>query len=289
MEAVGLAGLWKFRLTPAHCSERWIPFLDRTTPAQTFLCHGQALRPTSLQAPGQEVRLRRIVVYCNGGHEALFNGGPWIEENFLLTQYTWLNGPQLTTYSTSALRMLQNQQVANDHPAIRKWEAQLHTRLPEHIWHNTCLPFRSAKENFFLWQIIFRAIATLSWVFPNRPHSDCVTWCHRCPLQVREDILHCLWQCPSSQECWNWIGELITRAAGYILAASFHHGCPHPPGCYIPSRIRSRFHLLFGKFCGLPCVGSCGRQGMSACSHNSLRIPKLLFGRRGIVLVLSSG
>lgn len=160
----------------------------------------------------------------------------------MMSQYTWQDGHPLTTYSTAAVRMLQNQHIANDHPTIRKWEVQLQTRLPEHIWHNTWLPFRSAKENFFLWQIIYRAIATLSWVFPNRPHSDSVTWCPRCPLPVREDILHCLWQCPSSQECWNWIGEIVTTAAGYtqrvpITAARILLATAFPNSVELPFRL----------------------------------------------------
>lgn len=140
VESIGLAGsqmVWKFMLPPAHCTESWLPFMDRTTPTQAFICHGQSLRPISLKAPGPEVRLCRIVVYSNGGPKPGVNGGPWMGGNILLTQYQWKGGTQLTDYATSSLRQLQNQQKARDHPAIHKWETQLDTRLPEHMWHNT--------------------------------------------------------------------------------------------------------------------------------------------------------
>lgn len=235
VESVNLVGhqkVWKFMLTTEHCTERWLPFLDRSSPTHAYVCNGQSLRPIALAAPGPEVILRRIVVYSGGQHKLSINGGPWVEDNLLLTQYHWRGGIPLTASTTRVMRRVQNQQQAGVHPAIRKWESQLDMRLPEHIWHNMWLPFRSAKENMFLWQIVFRAIATLSWVFPNRPDTDRSTWCPRCPLGVKETTLHCLWQCPSSQVCWSWIGWLLARAAGYsqgvqltagqiILAASF--------------------------------------------------------------------
>lgn len=220
VESVGMAGskkVWKFMLRPEHCTENWLPFLDRTAPAQTFACIGQSLRKIPLYAPGPEVILRRIVVYRTCNRSSGWNVGPWTGDNILLTQYTWKGGTPLTDSSTASLRRIQNQHNVREHPAIRRWETQLDTRLPEHVWHNTWLTFRSEKVNTFMWLIIFRAIATLSWVFPDRPHTDVSTRCPRCNLGVREDILHCLWNCPSSQVCWSWIATLLTRAAGLAL------------------------------------------------------------------------
>lgn len=173
-------------------TERWLPFLNRTSPTKAFTYHGQSLRPIPLRAPDSEVILRRIVVYANRSHNLRLNGGPWSGDNTLLTQYQWKGGTPLTHSSTALLRKVQNQHLASKHPAFRKWESQLDFRIPDHIWHNPWLPFRSAKENTFMWQVIFRAIATLSWVFPGRPSSDSSTWCPRCPLGVKEDILHSL-------------------------------------------------------------------------------------------------
>lgn len=160
--------VWKFLLPPARCTTQWLPFLDRSTPKQTFIREGQSLRSIALRPPDAAVWLRRIVVLYKGYHKEAVHGGLWMEDNIMLTQYLWKGGPQLTTYSTASIRQLQNQQQARTHPAIRKWEIQLGTRLPDHVWHNTWLPFRAAKVNMFLWLVLFRAIATLSWVFPNR-------------------------------------------------------------------------------------------------------------------------
>lgn len=149
-------------LPPENCTAQWLPFLDRTSPTKAFICRGHSLQPISLQIPDSEVILRRIVVYDTGSHTRKLNGGPWRGESTLLTQYQWRGGTPLTHSSTDLLRKVQNQQVACTHPAIRKWEAQLACRIPEHIWHNTWFPFRSAKENTFMWQVIYRTIATLS-------------------------------------------------------------------------------------------------------------------------------
>lgn len=211
--------VWKFMLPSTQCTVAWLPFMDRSDPKQVFLREGQSLRPIALQAPGPEVWLRHIVVFHRGPHQAAVHGRIWKEDNLMLTQYKWKGGPQLTSYSTGTSRHLQNQTQVWNHPAIQKWETQLGVRLPEHIWHNTWLPFRSAKVNTFLWLVVFRAIATLSWVFPNRPHTDPTTWCPRCTLGIREDILHCLWQCLTSQLCWLWSGWVLSRAVRYSLHA----------------------------------------------------------------------
>lgn len=243
VESTNLEGLqmaWKFMLPAANCTERWLPFLDRALCTQTFICQGQILNPTSLRIPGPEVHLRRIVILSNG--RQTINGGPWIGDNILLTQYQWKGGTPLNHSSTSLLRQIQNSQQAQEHPAIRKWESQLSVRLPEHIWHNTWLPFRAAKENTFLWLIIYRAIATLSWVFPGLPSTDSSTWCPRCPLRMKEDILHCLWLCPSSRIYWLWTEGIISRAAGLTLrvqltAAQVLLAAPFSDAIEVPFRL----------------------------------------------------
>lgn len=286
VESLNLPGLhlvWKFLLPPVHCTERWLPFMDRSSPAQAFSCRGNILQAIPLRTPGVEVRLRRIVVYSNGKQH--INAGPWHGDNILFTQYHWQGGTPLTHSSTHLLRQIQNQHQARDHPAIRKWETQLASRLPEHIWHNTWLPFRSAKENSFMWLILFRAIATMSWVFPGRPDTDDSTWCPRCPGGVREDILHCLWQCPTSQICWLWTAWIITRAAGsstqvqltaaqIILAASF------PNAIEVPFCL---WQILRASMCWHSWIAR------NVSSLTSPWIQKLSLGKRGIVSALICG
>lgn len=101
VESVNLRGpkqVWQFMLPPAHCTERWIPFMDRTSPSKAYVCQGLVLRPTELRAPSATMVLRRIVVYSGGSRFGL-NGGPW-PDNQLLTQYQWQGGTPLTNSSS---------------------------------------------------------------------------------------------------------------------------------------------------------------------------------------------
>lgn len=70
-----------------------------------------------------------------------------------------------------------------------------------------------------LWQVLYRSIATQSWRFPTRSSLDASTWCTRCSLEVKENIIHCLWACPISLPCWRWGEELLRTAS----ASHTHH------------------------------------------------------------------
>lgn len=65
----------------------------------------------------------------------------------------------------------------------------------------------------FLWQMLFRAIATQSLRFPGRIATDPATWCLRCNSGMQEDVTHCIWQCEISQSCWSWGAVVLVRAA----------------------------------------------------------------------------
>lgn len=108
------------------------------------------------------------------------------------------------------------------HPAIQKWETDLNCSLPEAVWAETWISFCAAKENAFLWQLIFRAFATLSWRFPARPHTDLLVWCLRCNQGLREDHLHCIWLCSSSHRCWQWCDQGSTPAGRGVHLAKIY-------------------------------------------------------------------
>lgn len=43
-----------------------------------------------------------------------------------------------------------------------------------------------------------------------RPENEESTWCTRCMGQVKEDVLHCIWGCEISRQCWNWSEFLLS-------------------------------------------------------------------------------
>lgn len=190
--------IWQFMLPPAQLTVAWIPFMNHNCPVRTFKLTGIHLVPTCLLAPVLLISLWRIVALNQGGAKLAVHGGVWMEGNLLLTQYNWKNGTPLGNTSMHQLRgfLLLNQVRA--HPAIRNWETELGCPLPESIWLETWVSCRAAKENAFLWQIIFRAFATLSWHFPTKLQTDPTLWCTRCTEGLREDHLHCIWSCAAS-------------------------------------------------------------------------------------------
>lgn len=58
------------------------------------------------------------------------------------------------------------------HPAIQSGRLMLVVVLRNLSGRETWIPLRSAKEIAFLCQMIFCAVATLSWRFLDRPHTD---------------------------------------------------------------------------------------------------------------------
>lgn len=154
--------------------------------------------------------------------------------------------------STTSLQRMQNTSMASSHVALHKWGTQLGSPLPKHIWQDTWLPYRSAKENTFLSQIAYGAIATLGWRFPYLPHSDlALVHCPRCNLNLQEDVVHCLWQCPVSATCWRWCDSLLARAAQRQLAV-IQLQSPHvlvpvlPDHWNVPARL---WHIVRAAMC----------------------------------------
>lgn len=131
-----------------------------------------------------------------------------MERSFLL-QYTWADGTPFLETTTSLLSSLQAHQRFRPHKAATRWEAELGTPVQPNVWSGIWLNFRSASENTFLWQVFFRVIATQRWRFPYLLPNDPQTFCTRCDLGERDDILHCLWSCPNPRICCQWGWNLL--------------------------------------------------------------------------------
>lgn len=208
---------WKYQLPAAHLTSAWLPFMQRNNPQASFSVEGGLLTATKLSPPDPK-RSRRMVVRDPGGAKRAAHGGPWMNENLILTQYRWSGGGQVINSSSEPLpyvytktqhRLGSTLQFASGKPCSG-------ITIPETVWEDLWWPFRSAKKNAFLWQLLYellyRAIATLHWSFPSRPYSDPSTWCPRCTAGVMADVVHCIYQCPILKSCWEWCGSLLARA-----------------------------------------------------------------------------
>lgn len=122
--------------------------------------------------------------------------------------------------------------IASDHMLPSPWEHILACEIPDNIWKITWLKYRAECKNAFLWQLLYRVIATIRWCFPRRLATEISTWCTRCVVGTREDIIHCLWSCPVYHLCWQWgVYLLQQRLVGVINLQPAHvfFALPHPP------------------------------------------------------------
>lgn len=138
------------------------------------------------------------------------NLGLWRDSSHFLKQYRWTDGTRILHSSTAQIRLLQVHGQGGPHGALEKWARQLSRPIPFDVWEATWLRYRSAAENTFLWQLLYRIPATNTWRFPGRPATDAETWCTRCPLSIPEDAFHCVWSCAVSRPCWEWCSRILT-------------------------------------------------------------------------------
>lgn len=134
-------------------------------------------------------------------------------ERAFLLQHGWQDGTTLLDTSATQLRSLQARHRQVPHKATQKWEIALSSPLPVNVWMNTWLPYRGTSENTFMWQLLYRVIATQHWRSPSTPATDPDVWCTRCNLGIMEDTEHCVWSCPISATCWQWGNHLLRLSA----------------------------------------------------------------------------
>lgn len=245
--------VWQFSVPGLAVSNRWAEIHPRFTPTKTFEVRAGALVPRTGNRPAPPLLAHRILVRHPSGKATLpTHFGIWTSESAFLLQYEWRDDTPLLCTSTAQLRKLQAHHRHVPHNSIHKWETALSCNVSADIWTNTWLSYRGASENTFLWQPIYRIIATQHWRAPSIPTSDPSTWCTRCNSGVQEDIKHCIWTCPILQHCWRW-GENILQATAGNAAPRVHLrpenvfiAIPIPSGWQVPEKL---WHLLKAILC----------------------------------------
>jgi hypothetical protein len=85
----------------------------------------------------------------------------------LSQHFMWADGKPIFDTTTRHMRSLMGRKGLI-HRALIKWQmGSAWTANTGKLWRATWVPFRSAKENCFLWQIIYRTPATQKWRHPN--------------------------------------------------------------------------------------------------------------------------
>lgn len=269
--------VWQFKVPARHLSERWIPCMDQSEPFQTFRFIGHSLVTIPNRRPTGAASMRCIMVRSPRFSNSHIHMGDWRRGNLMMLQYKWRDGTDLLHSSTTQLRILQTMDLSQVHIALSKWEAQLSCTIPVDIWESIWVPYRSAAENTFLWQLLYRIPATNKWRFPNCPTSNPNTLCSRCSLQVQEDVLHCIWGCAASRECPARMLGLVFWHSIVGTSPQDEHMADGSPRlrCFLGriSRGLGRHLIDCGLFYVQSCVGWCGRIVISRSSTE--RLPML--------------
>lgn len=228
-------------MAPRDRGSEWAHISTQYNPVKTFLSRSGLLTPTNNVPPPNGLDLHQVLIRRPIGRGNDYRHyGTLNTDSVFLVQHGWQDGTVLLNTSTAQLRYTQAQQRLFQHSAIQKWQTQLTIQISPRIWSLTWLNFRIAST--FLWQLIYWVIATQRWRFPNRSPHDICTWCTRCSLGTREDIVHCIWDCPLSSECWQWGESLLTATSrngstcSGLLPSNVFLADPLPDHWQIPER-----------------------------------------------------
>lgn len=247
-DASGYGGrIWQFDVQQQYLSCDWPRICDTYQPVCTFVNYAGSIQNSPRSDIPNMAALHWVLLRLpTGKKDRRRHYGAWSPERGFLIQYHWSDLTPLLATSTSQLPSLQARQLYKPHLALRKWEGQLACHIPPEVWHKISVKFWGANENIFLWQLVYRVIATQRWRLPSLPATDASTWCTRCDGQLREDITHCIWSCPSSFRCWEWGMDLLLaisanhhRTGGLQITLSPAHvflGQPLPVEWQIPRR-----------------------------------------------------
>jgi hypothetical protein len=177
--------------------------------------------------------------------------------------YEWSDGKQVVDTSTAYIRKLQSSITPGAHRSLQRWRRHYRWEPDwRKVWRNTWLPYRAAKENCFLWQILYRSPATQQWRLPKLSRRDRATHCTRCNKGTQEDILHCIWNCPQSLVVWDWVCtmlQLVSRNRQVSLELKFQHVLlaeDLPPDFLIPKKFWAIFRAV-----------TCWEIWKARCSH----------------------
>lgn len=120
----------------------------------------------------------------------------------------------LLNSSTASLRRMQNKSTAASHVSLQKWATQLGIRIPDTIWLDTWIPFRSAKENTFLGRLPtdpsqrLHGASRISHIRTRRPTA---------PVVISIFVRMCFTAYGNARlisfSCWRWCSSFMARAA----------------------------------------------------------------------------
>lgn len=165
--------IWEFLVPPAETTSNWTRICSLFSPVRAFNRRGGTLSISRVVLPFTGLEADRVLIRFQAGKAGRFTWfGKWNGDSAWMEQFGWKDETPLLHTSTGQLRKMQSARRFVRHKALGKWETQLNALIPENVWMTTWLPGRSSCENAFLWQLVYRVIATQRWRFPERLAED---------------------------------------------------------------------------------------------------------------------
>jgi hypothetical protein len=109
--------------------------------------------------PATDAQLTRIIVgHKNTTSDLLANKikyGEYYNDLYATTQYVWKSGHSFFDTTTENLRRMQGPARTSMHKSVTRWTEHSPQQLDTaRLWKETLVPYRSARKNCFLWQMI---------------------------------------------------------------------------------------------------------------------------------------
>jgi hypothetical protein len=217
MQEMGGLRVWEYSIPKVNVTRLWHLQSVRPSPVRSFILNGENLVKVENLVPIQNTPMRRILVGkqynrgCDLANKVRF--GEFYGNLRFASQYEWVDGTEFLNTSTQHLRIIQAKPRATQ-KSLKRWEEE-ENWTPDYaqIWRETWCSFQAAKENCFLWQLLYRTPATQRWRKPKLSGDADKLTCTRCNLGAVEDIKHCIWSCPNSAGVWEWSQKILRLAA----------------------------------------------------------------------------
>ncbi|KAL3682636.1 hypothetical protein R1sor_000658 [Riccia sorocarpa] len=134
----------------------------------------------------------------------------WTDKNTVIAAMQWIDQTGFLSAPTANIRKLATTDTTMVEKRLSKWNASHHIDLSNaKIWSKVWDKKKPIKVSTLQWYILFQAVPTNSWRFPQASRQDEVTWCICCQSRATEDTEHLFWRCSWAAELWTWAISIL--------------------------------------------------------------------------------
>jgi hypothetical protein len=177
--------IWEFEAQANKVMRNWWRDKGPVEAVRTYRVRNGYLEKVKKEEPTYGSILQRVIIGKQKTNTSTLANkilyGDYYGELQIATQYEWRDRRGFFDTTTQHLRKLQAPERRVMHKSLQRWNRYFAWEPdPKRLWQQTWMPWRSARENTFLWQMLYWVPATQQWRFPKLPRTDDQTHCTRC-------------------------------------------------------------------------------------------------------------